>query len=237
MTVRKTDTRARSALVHLTSPGWLLAGLLFAACAVSAPPDDPREQGGEPEVEDARGWSAVITEEDRERLNRLPEAWTTALAQAREAGFGDELSDLGELVNPNTVLPDPAPPPGSYRCRTIKLGTQSDLLAFVSYGWFGCRVTQSGDTLRLEKVSGSQRQQGTLYPNDDRRLMFLGTVTMGSGEGPGPAYGTDPERDVVGVMERFAPERWRLVQPWPHFESVLDLLELVPVSTGAAGEG
>lgn len=62
----------------------------------------------------------------------------------------------------------------------------------------------------------------------DRRLVFLGALALGSEETTAPAYGADRERDVVGVMERVAPERWRLVQPWPRFETNLDLLEIVP---------
>jgi hypothetical protein len=43
-------------------------------------------------------------------------------------------------------------------------------------------------------------------------------------------YGADPERDVAGFIERIGPERWRLVMPWPHFESRLDVMELVPAT-------
>ena len=33
----------------------------------------------------------------------------------------------------------------------------------------------------------------------------------------------------LGYVERIGEERWRLVLPWPHFESKLDILELVAV--------
>lgn len=200
----------------------LLGGLLLSACATASVREPPAEGPRGP------AWSTAIVPEDHERLSTLPEAWTTALAQARAAGYGEKIAELGALVDPGAALPDPAPAAGAYRCRTIKIGTPGELLAFVAYGWFECEIIQEAGELRLEKRTGSQRQHGILYPDTDRRLVFLGTLALGSDETTPPGYGTERERNVVGVMERVGPARWRLVQPWPHFESNLDLLELVP---------
>ena len=41
-------------------------------------------------------------------------------------------------------------------------------------------------------------------------------------------YGADPQRDVIGFVDRLGPRRWRLVMPKPAFESQLDVMELVP---------
>jgi len=49
-------------------------------------------------------------------------------------------------------------------------------------------------------------------------------------EGRAMEYGVDTRRDVVGFVERIGPQRWRLVMPRPHFESQLDVMELVPAS-------
>jgi hypothetical protein len=38
---------------------------------------------------------------------------------------------------------------------------------------------------------------------------------------------------MVGVVERIGENRWRLVLPYPHFESTIDILELVPVAPSA----
>ena len=201
---------------------WVAVTLLLGACA-TAPPSDSRTEAPPVPV-----WTAAMEPEDQDRLRRLPEAWTTALDQAKDGGHADELASLGALADPGAALPDPAPPPGRYRCRTIKIGSPGGTLAFVAYGWFDCEITPAGDALRLDKLTGSQRQHGTLYPYTDRRLAFVGTLALGAGETVAPAYGADRERNVVGVVERFAAARWRLVQPWPHFESNLDLLELEP---------
>jgi hypothetical protein len=41
-------------------------------------------------------------------------------------------------------------------------------------------------------------------------------------------YGTDQDRDLAGLVERVGDHRWRLVFPYPHFESLLDVVELTP---------
>jgi hypothetical protein len=121
------------------------------------------------------------------------------------------------------------PPPGAYRCRTFKLGSpRPGNAGFVAYGWFDCRVDVAADgAARLVKLTGSQRQVGLLYRAAPTRAAFLGTLMLGD-EARAYAYGVDRTRDVVGWVERVAPQRWRLAMPYPAFESVLDVLELVP---------
>ena len=41
-------------------------------------------------------------------------------------------------------------------------------------------------------------------------------------------YGRDPDRDLAGWVERIGDNRWRLILPYPIYESTLDVLELVP---------
>ena len=42
-------------------------------------------------------------------------------------------------------------------------------------------------------------------------------------------YGQDEQRNIAGYVDRIGPRRWRLVMPGPHFESRLDVMELVPL--------
>ena len=202
----------------------IVCNLLLSACAASLSEGVSTEG-----AEDDPTWMAAITPEDRERLERLPEAWSIALEQARAAGYADDVAALGALADPDAALSDPAPPAGRYRCRTIKMGAQGSTLAFVAYGWFECEIPFSEGGLRLVKRTGSQRQSGALYSDSEERLVFLGSLALGSSESAAPPYGDDRERNVVGLLERIGPDRWRLVQPWPRYESVLDMLELVPM--------
>jgi hypothetical protein len=62
--------------------------------------------------------------------------------------------------------------------------------------------------------------------------VLLGTLVLGDEE-RAMQYGEDEMRDVAGFIERIGPNRWRLVMPSPHFESRLDVMDLVPSTAGA----
>jgi hypothetical protein len=177
--------------------------------------------------EKADDWSTVITDDDRSRLSGWRQEFTSAIAEARKGGHAAEIAREGMLLEPDAALPNPAIPNGLYRCRAIKLGSKSPgLLPYVSYPAFTCQVAQSGKVQSFAKLNGSQRQVGILFPNDALRSVFLGTLVLGD-ESRALRYAADEERDVAGYLERIGPDRWRLVMPSPHFESKLDVLELV----------
>ncbi len=209
----------------------LLAGtLLFLAggCATSKDEPEPIGPVGVIEVPEEPQWRSIVSTEDEDRIERLSQAWTAALDEAQK--FQTAIKGEGELLDPDVALPRPAPSPGPYRCRMIKLGTQNgNGTAFNSYKPFFCYVEAEGDLLTIIKQTGSQRPAGFLYPDsEEKRLIFLGTLALGSEEAP-LAYRENPDRDMVGVMQRIAPFRYRLVIPWPRYESKLDVIELVPV--------
>lgn len=170
----------------------------------------------------------MATEEDRERIRELRDAWDEALASARASGNGDEVAREGALLSPDGALERPAPPPGDYDCRTLKLGAaQSSLLGFVAYPVFRCRIALERGRLSLTKLTGSQRPIGRFFADRDERLVFLGTIQLGD-ERRSYQYGVDRDRDMIAALERIGPRRWRLVFPYPRFESLLDVIELIP---------
>jgi hypothetical protein len=178
-------------------------------------------------------WKRVATADDRERLRDWRATFTAAVAAARKGGHGAEIDREGVLLSPDAALGAPAIPNGMYRCRVIKLGAKAQgNLDYVSYPGFTCRVKPDRELQRLGKLSGSQRYVGLLFPNDAVRLVFLGSLVLGD-ERRALQYGQDETRDVAGFVERIGPNRWRLLMPKPHFESQLDVMELVPLPVGA----
>lgn len=170
----------------------------------------------------------VITDDDRIRLRDWRSSFVDALDAARKAGHGDEVASEGALLDPDAALAGPAIPNGLYRCRVIKLGAREPgNLAYTSYPGFTCRIREDRTLQRLGKLSGSQRYVGLIFPGDAIRNVFLGTLAFAD-ETRVLQYGQDEQRDVAGHLERIGPKRWRLVMPAPHFESRLDVMELVP---------
>ncbi len=174
------------------------------------------------------GWRGIATPADRDRMCDWRKAWIAALARADSSGHGADVRAEGVLLQPDAALAGPTPPAGDYRCRIVKLGGKAPgMLDFVTYPAFTCRVAVEGDVLGLAKLDGSQRPVGLLFPSDPQRMVFLGTMML-SDERTAQQYGRDPERDMAGVVERIGPARWRLVLPYPRWESLLDVVELTP---------
>lgn len=205
----------------------LLAALALTACASTPPPPPPPPSG--PGAPALRDWRSIITASDRDRYARRDAAWRLALEQARRQPGSGDLGPLGDLIETDAARRGVAPPPGDYRCRTVKLGSQGGEagLGFVVYGWFQCRIEQTPRGLKFSKLTGSQRPSGLLFPEDDRQMVMLGSMALAA-EPPANSYGQRPDRDIVAVLERIGEARWRLVIPWPQAESNLDLIELVP---------
>ena len=152
----------------------------------------------------------------------------TGLEKAQAAGSGPQIAVQGALLKPDLALDDPLLPAGEYSCRVFKMGAQArGLLDYVAYPSFTCRVTSAEGRLRFTKLDGSQRPNGDIYPDDGHRMIFLGTMTLGD-EVRSLPYGRDAERDMAGIVERVGPRRWRIAFPYPHWESTIDILELVP---------
>lgn len=195
-------------------------GLGLTGCSVYREATSPRLPTGV-------AWQTLATPADRERLRHWRRAWEQALPKARAA---DRKAIAAEplLFDPDRALPGALPPQGKYRCRTFKLGGQGTAMRdFTAYPWFECRVGDEGEVKSLHKATGSQRPTGLLFTDGDTRAVFLGTLVLGDETSP-LRYGVDANRDIIGYVERIGDRRWRLVLPYPRFESLLDVVELVP---------
>lgn len=172
-------------------------------------------------------WQSVATSDDRDRMRDWRKAWDEALPLARKldpkAIAADPL-----LFDPDRALPDPAIPQGAYRCRTFKLGARGTAVRDLTvYPAFDCRVADEGEVRSLHKLTGSQRPTGLIFPHNATRQIFLGTLVLGEETAP-LRYGLDANRDMIGYVERIGAKRWRVVFPRPRFESIVDVIELVP---------
>lgn len=194
-----------------------VVALTLSACAGGGGDMSPPAPAAAPD------WRTIVTPYDRQRLRDWRKAWMAALPQARAADAAGVAAE-GALLTPDLSLPGATPPPGAYKCRVIKLGAKSTgMRAFTAYPAFDCRV---GDGT-LEKLTGSQRPVGRILPDPGGRAVFLGTLVLGDERGA-MRYGIDQGRDMAGWVERIGPDRWRVVLPYPRFESLLDVVELVP---------
>jgi len=176
-------------------------------------------------------WQRIASAADIDRIRRTSQAWTAALSEARARGSRSAIASEGALLKPGGALARPAPTPGSYNCRLIKLGNSNRRgPAFEKFKPFFCYVEVENNLLTIVKQTGSERPAGRLWEDDNPyRLIYLGSLALGDEQAP-RAYGDDPKRDMAGLLERVGPFQWRLVIPWPRGTSKLDVFELTPVN-------
>lgn len=169
-------------------------------------------------------WTTIATPGDRARLAALGDSWTRARSAVPRRLAG-RIAAEGALLDPAAALDLPALSPGSYRCRLVRLGGRA---GYASFAPDFCYVDGNGAGLSFTKQTGTTLPGGWLHPDGDRRQVFLGTMRTTPAQ-IAPPYGTNPARDVAGVVERVGPLRWRLVMTRAGQGAILDLYELVPV--------
>ena len=202
----------------------LASALILAGCASHQRGEPRHGAAGQPD------WRQIATDEDRKRLREWRTAWTSALKKAQAAGHGAAVAREGALLNPDAAIAWGEPPAGDYHCRVIKIGGKSaGNLDYIAYPAFTCRIRPETRFLSFAKLTGSQRPVGHLLPHSPQRMVFLGTLQLGD-ETRSLEYGHDRDRDVAGFLERVGERRWRLVLPYPAFESTTDIIELIPKS-------
>lgn len=206
-----------------------IAALALSACAS----DRNRAVAAGPGASASLDWRSIATDSDRERLRQWRTALVRGLEKARKAGHAASLAKEGKLLEPDSAIAWRDPPAGDYRCRVIKVGGQNTgMLDYVGYPAFACRIRVENGLMSFAKLTGSQRPIGLFLPHTSERMVFLGTLQLGD-EHRALQYGRDRERDMAAFVERIGEQRWRLVFPYPHFESTVDILELVPAGSAS----
>lgn len=198
----------------------LIWALLLCAALVSAAPG--------PETVLTTDWRKVATSADKLRLVRWRTALLAAIESATKDGEGQAIAQEGVLLQPDSGLEQPAILAGNYQCRTIKLGRKGVYTkAFSARAASPCMLTQRGGRMRLATTGGNQRTRGDIFPGNERRQIFLGTMAFGD-ETRAMEYGRDGARDMAGSLERIGDRRWRLLLPEPSFDSLMDVIEITP---------
>jgi len=178
-------------------------------------------------VPSCAGWHDAAAPGDVQRLAQLAESRAKGLEEAGAAAPGD-LAAIRSVLQSGAVSASARVLTGKWRCRTMKLG---GLTPAIVYSWFNCRIAEKGGALAFEKLSGSQRTSGTLYP-DGEGFVYLGASYVTgekphpySGNGAGAGADVTPD-DQIGRLSLLYDGRARLELPYPTKESTFDVIEL-----------
>lgn len=172
-------------------------------------------------------WQDYASRGDLERLGQLPQIRASALEQSRAGrGEGDArvissvMSPEGRGIPANALI-------GTWRCRQLKLGGMESYMVYSA--WFTCSIRPHNGGLMLQKMNGSQRFQGALYPQDGG-WVYLG-ASSARGEpwheysGRSASFGAEvtPD-DQIGLLTGIGDNHLRLEIPAVQ-ESLLDVVE------------
>ena len=178
------------------------------------------------------GWQEQASPFDAQRLSRLDESRAKGLDEASRGAPAVDLAAIHSVLDEQAVEASLSAFEGTWRCRTIKLG---GITPDVVYGWFRCRISLRGGAPFFEKLTGSQRTSGFLYPQGGG-LVYLGAsyvTAYGPPEKPphysgtGAAVGAPATPDdQIGLLSLLGGGRARLELPYPLQESTFDVIEL-----------
>lgn len=177
------------------------------------------------------GWRDEAAPRDVERLAKLSESRGAGLADAARANPKDYAA-AHSILSAGTVPVNERRLIGTWRCRSMKLGGVSPAIV---YGWFRCRISAYRGAYIFEKLGGTTRTAGLLYPDGDS-LVYLGSQSVTaygppetrhfySGRHEGAGAEATPD-DQIGRLSVTYDGRARLEMPYPVQESTFDVIEL-----------
>jgi hypothetical protein len=175
------------------------------------------------------GWQEQASRADVARLAQLPQIRTAALEASRRGRGEGDASVIGLVMNPpGHAIPGQALA-GTWRCRQVKLGGMESYMVYSA--WFTCSIRARNGGLVLQKMNGSQRFMGTLYP-DNGAWVYLGASSAKGEPLPLHAYSgasasvgasVTPD-DQIGLLTGIGDNHLRLEIPAVQ-ESLLDVVE------------
>jgi len=158
-------------------------------------------------------WQRAARLEDRARVELIPAILAAALApRPADAYSGITAEELAQVLTRPALPVDARTLPGEWRCR----GIQGSTLGVFAYSYFRCRIVAAGATLKFEKLTGSQRKSGQLYPDGPERMVMLGGSTVNQEPQRGYAATGSEERlaaNAVGILTRTGPDAALMVFP------------------------
>jgi Domain of unknown function (DUF4893) len=173
------------------------------------------------------GWRDQASPADIDRLEQLPQIRDEALADAQHGyGRGDwrviprVMRPEGHAVSANALM-------GNWRCRQMKLGRMTSYQVYDR--WFSCNIRPYNGGLLLEKMNGSQRFVGFLFP-ENGGWVYVGASSIRrepwheySGRSPALGAQVTPD-DQIGLLTGIGDNHLRLEIPAVQ-ESLLDVVE------------
>jgi len=173
------------------------------------------------------GWQEQASRADVARLAQLPQIRAAALEASRRGRGEGDARVIGLVMNPAAHTIPAQALAGTWRCRQLKLGGMESYMVYSA--WFSCSIRPRNGGLVLQKMNGSQRFMGTLYP-EGGTWVYLGAASAKgepwhqySGASASVGASVTPD-DQIGLLTGIGDNHLRLEIPAVQ-ESLLDVVE------------
>lgn len=90
---------------------------------------------------------------------------------------------------------------GAWRVRSVQGGMTGATYGVYLYPWFKARITEKNGKLFFEKLTGSQRRSGHLYPPDTQSSAWLFAGGWTVNEDPQVPYSREAEQNAVAETD------------------------------------
>ena len=130
----------------------------LGGCATAPKPRASVQLETLPPAEQA--WHGAIAPADAALIDNLPAIWSRVLVSAKRWS-GGAVADEGALLDPDGALDHPELPPGSYRCRVVRIGKGAGHRRFVAFPPYFCYVKAEDQGLSFAKQTGSDLPSGS----------------------------------------------------------------------------
>jgi hypothetical protein len=174
------------------------------------------------------GWRDQASPADINRLVQLPSIRARAIHAAETWPGQGDFNALRNVMEPDGRTLPAQDMLGNWRCREMKLGGVSPYIVYKD--WFRCNIRHVNGGLLFQKVTGTQRAIGFLYP-EQGAWVYLGASseaneTWHNYSGRTPAIGAQvtPD-DQIGLLTGIGDNHLRLEIPAVQ-ESLIDVIEL-----------
>ena len=173
------------------------------------------------------GWRDQASPADIDRLVQLPQIRAAAIADAQRGEGRGDFRALPRVLEPEGRAVAARALMGNWRCRQMKLGRMSSYMVYDA--WFTCNIRPYNGGLLLQKMNGSQRFVGFLFPENGAWVYLGASSARGepwhnySGRSPALGAQTTPD-DQIGLLAGIGNNHLRLEIPAVQ-ESLLDVVE------------
>jgi len=173
-------------------------------------------------------WRDYAHPNDIDRLTQLPQIRAAAIADAQNTNSGrGNVDALGRVMDAQARGIPAQALMGNWRCRQMKLGRMTSYMVYDQ--WFSCNIRPYNGGLLLQKMNGSQRFVGFLYPENGAWVYLGASSARGepyhnySGNSPSIGASVTPD-DQIGLLTGIGNNHLRLEIPAVQ-ESLLDVVE------------